>query len=110
MVMRRDVFQAISDPTRREIIGLLAGEAQTLNAVASHFDISRPAISKHMRILRECGLVRIRQEGRERYCHVQLTPLKEVMDWTSMYKRFWDQKLTQLQAFVDSDKKPRKKS
>ena len=70
--MRRDVFQAIADPTRREIINLLAHESLNLNAVAENFNISRPAISKHIKILTECGLVDIRKEGRERYCDARL--------------------------------------
>jgi DNA-binding transcriptional ArsR family regulator len=65
--MRRDVFQAIADPTRRDIIAMLAGKPMNLNAVADRFDISRPAISKHIKILTQCGLITIRQQGRERY-------------------------------------------
>ena len=70
--MRRDVFQAIADPTRREIIHLLSRQSLNLNAVADNFEISRPAISKHIKILTECGLIAIRQEGRERYCDAHL--------------------------------------
>lgn len=99
--MRRDVFQAIADPTRREIIGLLAKESLTLNGVAEHFDISRPAISKHVKILSECGLISIEQKGRERYCQVQLENLKEVADWVNYYSRFWDDKLNQLKNYIE---------
>jgi DNA-binding transcriptional ArsR family regulator len=106
MEIRRDVFQAIADPTRREIIQLLAGEAMNLNGVAEHFDISRPAISKHIKILTECGLVVIRQEGRERYCDAQLQKLKEVALWTERYSRFWDKKLNALQQYLGKEKKP----
>ncbi|HYG15349.1 MAG TPA: metalloregulator ArsR/SmtB family transcription factor, partial [Bacteroidia bacterium] len=70
--MRRDVFQAIADPTRREIITLLAGNTMNLNTVADKFDISRPAISKHIKILTQCGLVVVKKEGRERYCRADL--------------------------------------
>jgi len=91
--MRRDVFQAIADPTRREIINLLATQSLNLNAVADNFDISRPAVSKHIKILTECGLVTIRQEGRERFCDAQLNKLKEVVQWTEQYSQFWDKKL-----------------
>jgi len=98
--MRRDVFQAIADPTRREIINLLARQPLNLNAVAENFDISRPAVSKHIRILTECGLVVIRQQGRERYCRAELGKLKEVADWTEKYRSFWTSKLDALEEFL----------
>src|SRR5664279_292780 len=98
--MRRDVFQAIADPTRRQIISLLTNEALTLNGVAENFSISRPAISKHIKILRECGLIIIRQEGRERYCKMCPEPLQEVNLWAEQYKRFWNDKLNSLEKFL----------
>jgi DNA-binding transcriptional ArsR family regulator len=98
--MRRDVFQAIADPTRRDIIGLLVNKSLTLNGIAENFDISRPAISKHIKILQECGLVVIRQEGRERYCEVQPEPLQEVNLWTEQYKNLWNSKLNSLEKFL----------
>jgi len=101
--MRRDVFQAIADPTRREIINLLAQQSLNLNAVAENFDISRPAISKHIKILAECGLLIIRQEGRERYCEAQLHKLKEVSAWTEQYSRFWTLKLNNLKNFLEKE-------
>ena len=79
--MRRDVFQAIADPTRRAIIQMISKQSLNLNAVADNFDISRPAISKHIKILTECGLIVIRQEGRERYCEAKLKKLNEVSKW-----------------------------
>ena len=100
MEARRDVFQAIADPTRRQIIDLLSKQSLNLNAVADNFDISRPAISKHIRVLTECGLIVIQQEGRERYCNVQWQKLKEVSRWIEQYSRFWDQKLGTLQSFL----------
>jgi DNA-binding transcriptional ArsR family regulator len=100
--MRRDVFQAIADPTRREIIHILAAQAQNLNAIAGNFDISRPAISKHIRILTECGLVVVKQQGRERFCHADLRKLKEVAEWTENYRSFWTGKLDALGAFLDA--------
>ena len=106
--MRRDVFQAIADPTRRDIINLLINESLTLNGVADNFEISRPAISKHIKILRECGLIIIRHEGRERYCDVQPGPLQEVNLWTEQYKRFWNSKLNSLEKFLA--KKPKSKT
>jgi DNA-binding transcriptional ArsR family regulator len=102
--MRRDVFQAIADPTRRAIIHLIAQEPMNLNAVAERFDISRPAISKQIKILTECGLVAIRQEGRERFCEVQLKPLGEVSEWIEQYSRFWNGKLDALGDFLEKTK------
>ena len=99
--MRRDVFQAISDPTRREIINLLNTKTMNLNAVAEKFDISRPAISKHIKILAECGLISINSVGRERFCEAKLENLVEVSDWISQYKRFWTDKFDALQAHLD---------
>src|SRR5690349_19220963 len=104
MQTRRDVFQAIADPTRREIINLLANESLNLNAVADNFNISRPAISKHIKILTECGLIAIRQEGRERYCEAQLHKLKEVVNWAERYSEFWDKKLNALQSYLAKEK------
>ena len=110
MGARRDVFQAIADPTRREIINRLAAQSLNLNAVAENFDISRPAISKHIKILTECGLINIRREGRERYCDAQLHKLKEVAAWIEKYSQFWDKKLNALQQFLAKEKKqPAKK-
>ncbi|WP_257670686.1 ArsR/SmtB family transcription factor [Parapedobacter tibetensis] len=100
--MRRDVFQAIADPTRRGIIGLLAERTMNLNAVAENFDISRPAISKHIKILTECGLVIIKQEGRERFCHADLQKLKEVDQWLAHYRNFWNHKLDALQTLLEN--------
>ncbi|TDW99973.1 ArsR/SmtB family transcription factor [Dinghuibacter silviterrae] len=104
MDLRRDVFQAIADPTRREIIGLLSRKTLTLNGVAENFTVSRPAISKHIRILSECGLVVIRQQGRERYCAANLQRIKEVSDWADQYREFWKGKLDQLEAFLETQK------
>ena len=84
--MRRDVFQAIADPTRRKILNVLAHESLNLNSVAEKFHSSRPAISKHIKILTECGLITIKQQGRERYCEAKLQKLNEVSDWVDQYK------------------------
>src|SRR5438309_11356186 len=99
--MRRDVFQAIADPTRREIIGMVAHERLNLNAVAENFDVSRPAISKHIKILTECGLITIKQEGRERYCEAKLEKLNEVSDWVEQYRQFWNVKLDALEDYLN---------
>jgi len=87
--MRRDVFQAIADPTRRDIINLIAYQPLNLNAIADKFDISRPAISQQIKILTECGLVVIKQQGRERFCEAKLDQLQEVSDWVEQYRRMW---------------------
>ena len=101
--MRRDVFQAIADPTRREIIGLIAHRSLNLNAVADNFDISRPAISKHIKILTQCGLLTIRQRGRDRYCEANFKKLNEVSDWVEQYRSFWNTKLDALGDFLDKE-------
>src|SRR4051812_33772461 len=101
--MRRDVFQAIADPTRRAIINQLAHEPLNLNTLAEHFDISRPAVSKHVKILMECGLIVIRQQGRERYCEAHLQKLTEVAQWVAQYHAFWTKKLDALEQFLNSD-------
>ena len=101
--MRRDVYQAIADPTRREIINMVAYQSLNLNAVAENFSISRPAISKHIKILTECGLIVIRQQGRERYCQANLKPLGQVSGWIEQYRIFWTAKLDALEKFLEKD-------
>lgn len=101
--MRRDVFQAIADPTRRQIIGMIAKQPMNLNAVSEQFDISRPAISKHIKILTQCGLITIKQQGRERFCEPNLGQLREVSQWIEQYSRFWNTKLDALGDFLNSE-------
>jgi len=101
--MRRDVFQAIADPTRREIINIIAQQSLNLNALAENFDVSRPAISRHIKILTECGLIVIRQKGRERYCEANLKPLGEVSYWIEQYRVFWTSKLDALESFLNKE-------
>lgn len=103
--MRRDVFQAIADPTRRQIIGLLSQQTLSLNGVAENFEVSRPAISKHIKILTECGLIVVRQQGRERFCEANLGKLKEVSDWAEQYRLFWSNKLDALESFLASEQR-----
>ncbi|MEE9363421.1 MAG: metalloregulator ArsR/SmtB family transcription factor [Cellulophaga sp.] len=98
--MRRDVFQAIADPVRRDIIGLLSKEALTVNTVAGKFDISRPAISKHIRILSECGIVVLRKKGRERYCEIQPSTLIPVSLWIEQYRQLWEDKLDSFENYL----------
>ena len=94
--MRRDVFQAIADPTRREIINLVAFNSMNLNAIAENFDVSRPAISQHIKILTECGLIVIKKNGRERYCEVRLQQLNEVATWIERYRKLWAERFDSL--------------
>lgn len=110
MELRRDVFQAIADPNRRAIISLVSQKKMTLNHVAEHFDVSRPAISKHIKILTECGLISIEQHGRERYCEARLEKLNEVSDWVEQYREFWATKLDALELYLNElQHKPVKK-
>lgn len=111
METRRDVFQAIADPNRRAILGLLAKKNHTLNGVAENFDISRPAISRHIKILTECGLVVITQQGRERYCEVRINKLDEVTGWVEQYRKIWEQRFDKLQSYLDElQTAPKKKN
>lgn len=107
--MRRDVFQAIADPTRREIINLISRESLNLNSVTENFNISRPAISKHIKILTECGLIIIKQQGRERYCEANLESLAQVSQWIEQYRVFWTSKLDALENFLKKEARAVKK-
>jgi len=100
METRRDVYQAIADPTRRKIIDLVAGEKQNLNAIAGNFDMSRQAISLHIKILAECGLIVIKKEGRERYCEAKLKKLNEVSTWLEQYRKIYEAKLDSLETYL----------
>ena len=104
--MRRDVFQAIADPNRRAILSLLAtNQRLTLNGVAENFRISRPAISRHIKILKECGLVIIVQQGRERYCEARLDKLNEVSVWVEKYRQMWEARFERLDEVLEKMKK-----
>jgi len=105
---RRDVFQAIADPTRRQIINLLAHQSMNLNAIAENFDVSRPAISQHIKILTECGIVVIRQQGRERYCEAKLDNLEEVSVWIDKYRKIWEAQLDSLESYLAKLQKSKK--
>jgi DNA-binding transcriptional ArsR family regulator len=108
MEARRDVFQAIADPTRREIIGMVAHQSLNVNALAEKFDVSRQAVSLHVKILQECGLISIRQQGRERYCEAKLEGLGEVSAWIEQYKKYWMDQFDSLDKYltkIQSDKK-----
>ncbi len=99
--MKRDVFQAIADPTRRGIIALIALQAMTPNAIAMHFDTSRQAVSKHLRILAECDLVRQEQQGREIYYSLQIEKMKEIDEWMEQYRKIWDGRFEQLDEVLN---------
>ncbi len=100
MEARRDTFQAIADPTRRQIIDLISKQALNLNTLAENFSMSRQAVTLHVKILQECGLVELRQEGRERYCEVRLEKLSEVSDWVGQYRRRWNRQLDRLDDYL----------
>ena len=102
--MRRDVFQAIADPTRREIINLIAFNPLNLNAIADNFEVSRPAISQHIKILMECGLISVKKQGRERYCEASLQQLNEVSNWIEKYRQLWDEKFNRLDILLNKMK------
>jgi DNA-binding transcriptional ArsR family regulator len=109
--MRRDVFQAIADPTRREILTLIGRKSLTPNAVADSFDVSRQAISKHIKILTECGLIMITQQGRERYCDIQPDKLNEVSDWLGNFRKQWEYRFDKLDTLlVDLQTKKKKRT
>ena len=96
METRRDVFQAIADPTRRAILALIALQAMTPNALAEHFNSSRQAVSKHIRILTECEMVKQQQSGREIYYHFNPHKMKEVADWLAPFTKLWDDRFNRL--------------
>jgi DNA-binding transcriptional ArsR family regulator len=102
--MRRDVFQAIADPTRRAIITLIALQAMTPNALAEHFDSTRQAVSKHLRILTECQLARQEQNGREIYYYLNPKKMKEVADFIEPFRQMWDKKFNQLDNVLSNMK------
>ncbi len=109
--MRRDVFQAIADPNRRAILSLLAkNERLNLNGVAENFRISRPAVSRHIKILKQCGLVIVIKEGRERYCEAKFDKLNEVTDWIEKYRQFWEERFSRLDQVLEEMKKQEKKN
>lgn len=99
--VRRDVFQAIADPTRRDILTIIASKSMNLNAIAENFEVSRPAISQHIKILNECGLVVIKKQGRERYCEPRLEQLNEVADWIEPFRKMWESRFEKLDHLLE---------
>jgi DNA-binding transcriptional ArsR family regulator len=100
--MRRDIFQAIADPTRRAILALIALQAMTPNAIAEHFDSTRQAVSKHIQILTECEAVSQRQSGREIYYHINLQKMKEIDQWLEGFRKLWDDRFDQLDDVLNN--------
>ena len=99
--IRRDVFQAIADPNRRQIIDLLSKEPMTLNAIADKFHISRPAVSQHIKHLTECGVVEVEQKGRERYCKIKPQSLIPAFLWLEQYQKQWEERISAFEKYVN---------
>ena len=106
--MKRDIFQAIADPTRRAIIALIAMQTMTPNALAEHFDTTRQAVSKHLRILTECELVRQEHQGREIYYRLEIEKMKEIDKWLEQYREIWETRYSQLDDLLATIKKQEK--
>lgn len=100
--MRRDVFQAIADPTRRAIITLIALQAMTPNAIAEHFDTTRQAVSKHLKILTECELVKQEHQGREIYYQLELEKMKAIDNWLEQFRQLWETRFNQLDSVLST--------
>jgi len=103
---RTDAFQAIADPSRRQILALLAQQSLPVNAIAGQFDMSRPAVSKHIGILCRAGFIAIEGRGRERYCSLRREGFEEVNNWLQWYERFWNQRVAALRQLLDEDFPP----
>lgn len=100
MNLRRDVFQAIADPTRRAILVLVATQAMTAGAIAANFDTARPTVSKHLQILTECELLRQEQNGREMYYHLNAAKMKEIADFIEPFRQMWDDRFNKLESIM----------
>src|SRR5271168_3759255 len=100
MSLRRDVFQAIADPTRRAILLLVAPQSMTAGAIASNFDTARPTVSKHLQILTECKLLEPRQDGREIYYHLNLQKMKQVADFIEPFRKMWEERFNKLESIT----------
>lgn len=100
MNLRRDVFQAIADPTRRAILLLVASQSMTAGAIASNFDTARPTVSKHIHILTECELLEQKQNGREIYYHINPQKIKEIEDFIEPFRKLWDERFNKLEAVM----------
>ncbi len=98
--MRRDVFNALADPTRRGILLLLTSKSQNVNNLANKFDMTRQAVSLHLKYLQECGVITIKKEGRERYCFLEAQKLAEVADWLEPFRKIWETRFEQLDSLL----------
>lgn len=108
MAGSRDVFKAIADPTRREIISMVAKQSLNLNSVSERFDMSRQAVALHVKLLAECGLIVIRRQGRETYCEAKLEALSEVSEWIEEFKQHWERKLDSMESYLSKIQKTKK--
>lgn len=108
MEARRDIFQAIADPTRRAIITLIALQAMTPNAIAEHFNSTRQAVSKHLQILTECELVTQKQQGREIYYQLEVNKMKEIDNWLDQFRKIWENRFNQLDKVLLTIKNKKK--
>ena len=106
--MKQDIFQAIADPTRRAILTLIAIQALTPNAMAEKFDMSRQAVSKHIKVLQECELIKPEQSGREIYYHFNAKKMKEIDNWLAQFRKNWETQFNQLDKVLSSIKKQKK--
>ena len=106
--MRRDIFQAIADPTRRAILVLIAAQAMTPNALAEHFDTTRQAVSKHLRILTECELVKQEFQGREIYYQLEIKKMKEIDKWLEQFRKIWEDRFNELDKVLSTMKSKKK--
>lgn len=102
--LQLDSFQAIADPNRREILLMLAGEKKSINAIAEQFDISRPAISKHIKVLYQAGFISFEEKGRERYCLLRQEGFDEIKEWMNFFDNFWKERLGNLEKFLNKKK------
>jgi len=109
METRRDVFQAIADPTRRQIIEMVARRSLNVNEISENFEVSRQAVSLHVKILMECGLVVIKKQGRERYCEAKLDQLNDVAEWVEYCKQFWSTQFNSLEKFLKKEHRGKKR-
>ncbi|MDD7886944.1 helix-turn-helix transcriptional regulator [Flavivirga sp. 57AJ16] len=108
MKLRRDIFQAIADPTRRSILVLLATQTMTAGAIANNFDVARPTISKHIQILNECDLIEANQQGREIHYQIKIDKMKEIDTWLEQFRKIWENRFDQLDNVLSKLKKQKK--
>lgn len=104
MNLRRDVFQAIADPTRRAILVLVASQSMTAGAIASNFDTARPTVSKHLQILTECELIKPEQDGREIYYHLNPKKMKEIAEFIEPFRKLWEERFNKLESIMNKYK------